>query len=74
MRALSQDLHLPRARRLLQVCDDRTGGPALRILIVTDAWLPQINGVVRVLSSLRLVGLDEDARALAIEAAIAGDL
>ena len=28
----------------------------------------------RVLSSLRLVGLDEDARALAIEAAIAGDL
>ena len=49
---------MPRARRLLQVCDDRTGGPALRILIVTDAWLPQINGVVRVLSSLRAQLLD----------------
>src|SRR5262245_53425854 len=47
----------PAARR-------RSAGPLMRILVATDAWHPQVNGVVRTLTSLaasaRRLGVEVD--------------
>ncbi len=54
MATLSRVLPAPRVARRAAIAQVATRRPAegLRILIVTDAWRPQVNGVVRTLESL----------------------
>src|SRR5262245_14956048 len=51
-------------RRQRPAAQRRSQGPLMRILIATDAWHPQVNGVVRTLTSLaasaRRLGVEVD--------------
>src|SRR5262245_4273620 len=64
MRFVQAPGHPPDASRQRPAAQRRSAGPLMRILIATDAWHPQVNGVVRTLTSLaasaRRLGVEDD--------------